>query len=303
MERMDLREAYRVLEVPVGASEAAVREARKTLAKVWHPDRHANDPELAKKAQQKLADINTAFEAIRAASFPSSVAEPKAAPATPPRPAPPPAAPPPVAANIEFVPRRRLRLWVLFLPLVAAGVGSYLAIRELARNTPGRGVIEYRADAAVAVLTPPPPQPPPAAADAAAAPPATSTFDLGATEAEVRAIQGEPDVALGALHQWNYKVANVTFDHGVVVAFWNPDHSLRVEMHPKDAAAAARARAAGTYTVGASRDEVIALDGTPEIIERVIDETWHYEGGSSIEFDKQGRVKKIDDFGQNLHGH
>src|SRR6188768_3595072 len=84
---MDLREAYRVLELEPGANEDAVRDARKLLAKVWHPDRHANDPELAKKAQDKLADINTAFEAIRAAKFPASLPSTKAARPAPKRPA------------------------------------------------------------------------------------------------------------------------------------------------------------------------------------------------------------------------
>lgn len=289
---MDLREAYRVLEVPVGASEDAVREARKTLAKVWHPDRHANDPELAKKAQQKLADINTAFEMIRAAKFPSSVEEPRPKPG--PGPAPRPPAPPPPPANIEFVPRRRIRWGVLLLLLAAVGAGTYLAILKLGNRS------QPTAPPPPVVLVQPPAVTTRPPADAAAPVP-SATFDLGSTEAEVRAIQGEPDVTLDMLHQWNYRGANVTFERGLVVAYWNADHSLHVELHPKDAAIAARARAAGTYTIGASRDEVIALDGTPDMITRVIDETWHYAGGSSIVFDKQGRVTSFDDFGEELH--
>ena len=67
---MELREAYRVLELAPGATEEAVRDARKTLVKVWHPDRHANDPELQKRAEIKLGEINAAFEAVRAGGVP-----------------------------------------------------------------------------------------------------------------------------------------------------------------------------------------------------------------------------------------
>src|SRR5512138_607740 len=91
---MELRDAYRVLEIAVGASEDDVRDARKTLAKVWHPDRHANDPELAKKAEAKLADVNTAFETIRKAKFPSSIPEPVPVATSAPRPEPPKPDPP-----------------------------------------------------------------------------------------------------------------------------------------------------------------------------------------------------------------
>ena len=107
---MELGEAYKVLELTPGANEEAVRDARKLLAKVWHPDRHANDPELEKRAQHKLADINTAFEAIRDAKFPlAAAAKPKpvevaAVPRAEAKPEPP--APPAADSNLELVPRR-----------------------------------------------------------------------------------------------------------------------------------------------------------------------------------------------------
>jgi hypothetical protein len=71
MNGVDLREAYAVLGVSPGTNEAGVREAYRDLAKVWHPDRHAADPRLQRKADEKLKQINAAYQAIRSAGFPS----------------------------------------------------------------------------------------------------------------------------------------------------------------------------------------------------------------------------------------
>jgi CHASE2 domain-containing sensor protein len=67
MSQMHLVEAYRQLEIEVGASEEAVRRAYLDLTKVWHPDRFAHDPSLRAKAQEKLKSINVAYDAILSA--------------------------------------------------------------------------------------------------------------------------------------------------------------------------------------------------------------------------------------------
>jgi len=138
---VDLREAYRVLEIAEGANEEAVRDARKLLAKVWHPDRHANDPELAARAQHKQSEINSAYEAIRAAQFPTSLPERPAPSRRPPTkpPTPPAAAPPP--ARIEFVQNRRVRWSVLVLFAIALGAGTYFAITRLGERSAGRSPV------------------------------------------------------------------------------------------------------------------------------------------------------------------
>jgi hypothetical protein len=297
--RVELHEAYRILDVAAGADEDAVREARKTLAKVWHPDRHTNDPELASKAQAKLADINTAFETIRAAKFPSSVAVP--GPPSKPTPAPAtwtPRPPSPADSPIELVPRRRLRTWVVLLMVAAIGVGAYVAVMRIGGE---KTIVSPSQPPTPPPGSPPPPsQPGPASPGASPAPAGATTFDLGATEDEVRAVQGEPTEVMRMLHIWQYGFASVTFEHGVVVGYWNTEGTLHVRLTPRDATAAARAKAAGSFARGASKDEVIALQGTPEFIDHVIDETWHYPGGSSVEFGRDGRVKSVNDFAGEL---
>jgi formylglycine-generating enzyme required for sulfatase activity len=62
----DLQAAYRVLELEPGAPPERVKEAWRELAKVWHPDRFPNDPKLQKKGNEKLKEINEAYQRITA---------------------------------------------------------------------------------------------------------------------------------------------------------------------------------------------------------------------------------------------
>src|SRR5262245_36955609 len=55
---------YRILEVEPGASLAEIKRSYRELAKVWHPDRFPNDIRLQRKAQEKLKQINLAYERI-----------------------------------------------------------------------------------------------------------------------------------------------------------------------------------------------------------------------------------------------
>ena len=60
----DLQESYHLLEVEIGAPLEDVKRAYRELVKVWHPDRFAHDPKLQRKAQEKLKQINLAYELI-----------------------------------------------------------------------------------------------------------------------------------------------------------------------------------------------------------------------------------------------
>lgn len=55
---------YRTLDLENGASLEEVKQARRDLAKVWHPDRWTHDPKMQRKANEKLKDINQAFEEL-----------------------------------------------------------------------------------------------------------------------------------------------------------------------------------------------------------------------------------------------
>ena len=54
-----------MLGVKPGASQEEVNQAYRDLANVWHPDRFAGNPRLQKKAEEKLKEINAAYEYIK----------------------------------------------------------------------------------------------------------------------------------------------------------------------------------------------------------------------------------------------
>ena len=61
---MDHDKAYELLGVKPGVSNRDLKAAHRDLAKVWHPDRFLHDPRLQQKAQEKLKEINEAYELL-----------------------------------------------------------------------------------------------------------------------------------------------------------------------------------------------------------------------------------------------
>ncbi|MFL6227527.1 MAG: DnaJ domain-containing protein [Pyrinomonadaceae bacterium] len=53
-----------VLGLDPHASAQEIKAAYRDLAKVWHPDRFAHDPRLQQKAQEKLKEINDAYQRL-----------------------------------------------------------------------------------------------------------------------------------------------------------------------------------------------------------------------------------------------
>ena len=94
----ELDKYHELLGVAPGASGQVLKEAYRDLAKVWHPDRFSHDPRLQQKAQEKLKEINEAYEQLTSG---------KAARRT--RPAPTPDKPHAPAAT----PVRRKRPWLI----------------------------------------------------------------------------------------------------------------------------------------------------------------------------------------------
>ena len=60
----DYNTYYQILESQIGASLEDVKRSYRDLVKVWHPDRFGNDLKLQIKAQEKLKQINHAYEQL-----------------------------------------------------------------------------------------------------------------------------------------------------------------------------------------------------------------------------------------------
>ena len=62
---MNIEDAYRILDLEVGATKAEVKEQYKLLLQFYHPDKHTKSPEKLKhKASLKYAEVDQAYKFI-----------------------------------------------------------------------------------------------------------------------------------------------------------------------------------------------------------------------------------------------
>ena len=67
---MDIERCYEVLELDPGASPDEAKQAYKDIVNVWHPDRFSSNLRLKEKAEEKIKEINAAYDTVK--SFLSS---------------------------------------------------------------------------------------------------------------------------------------------------------------------------------------------------------------------------------------
>ena len=67
---MNADKAYELLGMKPGVSARELKAAHRDLAKVWHPDRFLHDPRLRDKAQEKLKEVNEAYELLSSGKTP-----------------------------------------------------------------------------------------------------------------------------------------------------------------------------------------------------------------------------------------
>jgi hypothetical protein len=138
---MTYEEALRALGLRLGASEAAIKEAYRDMAKVWHPDRFPGDERLRRKAQEELKHINEAYRILSARR--ASTREPRSGSAAEkPRDRPPP--PPWTARAAAGGPtqrsRFRLRPWMfIVVAILGTALIGYFATEPTASRGAARG--------------------------------------------------------------------------------------------------------------------------------------------------------------------
>jgi hypothetical protein len=65
----DVSKSYQVLGLKPGATPEEARQTYRDLVNVWHPDRFSHDERLRLVAQEKLKEINGAYEVVKAGFF------------------------------------------------------------------------------------------------------------------------------------------------------------------------------------------------------------------------------------------
>ncbi len=63
--RNEMEKYYKILGIKPGATEKEIEEAYKDLVNVWNPDRFSNNPRLREKANEKIKEINIAYEKLK----------------------------------------------------------------------------------------------------------------------------------------------------------------------------------------------------------------------------------------------
>ncbi len=61
-----MKDPYQVLGVNRESSDEEIKKAYRELARKYHPDRYANNPDFAEIANEKMQEINAAYDAINA---------------------------------------------------------------------------------------------------------------------------------------------------------------------------------------------------------------------------------------------
>lgn len=63
---MDTQRGFEILELDSHATLEDAKQAYKDLVNVWHPDRFSDNPRLRLRAENRLKEINLAFETVMA---------------------------------------------------------------------------------------------------------------------------------------------------------------------------------------------------------------------------------------------
>ena len=81
----DFQGCYRILDLEPGVTLDEVKRSYRELVKVWHPDRFTGDAKLQQKAEEKLKQINRAYEILEGGLLNGEKTEQKAARPRPPQ--------------------------------------------------------------------------------------------------------------------------------------------------------------------------------------------------------------------------
>ena len=274
----DMHRYYEILGLTPDAPIEARKQAYKDLVKVWHPDRFAHDPRLQQKAQEKLQEINEAYEKLKSlkngeARMTSRTKEDRTSLFKKQHPS--------YTSFTEKVrsrkkPKRNMLVWIWMFILF---IGFSVVLSQISNRL--EHVQPQHRDASSSQSS----------SSSSLIPDRKTYFTIGSMKNEVQEIQGTPSRIIG--DTWFYRASQVTFSDDRVVGYSNNSENLRMRLLP--ATDVTHIRTKGYFTIGSTRDEVLALQGTPS---GIIGNIWLY-GLSQIIFYNE-KVVSYSNISKNL---
>jgi curved DNA-binding protein CbpA len=264
---------YYILGVAENCSLDALKAARRRLVKSWHPDRFPTDGEMKRLAEERIKDINTAFEHLidhykKYGTLPTPSVDTNSSTATD--------GPsnnandrsPVDSFSQDFTPpvRRPFNSTVVrtTLLLVALLISAEMGRVVFTQN-------RQNSDTSSSTLRSNPALSKTSSSPIAAAP---KYFTIGSTLGEVYATQGAPLAIENGV--WRYGKSSVYFTDGLVTSWEeDPETPLKTTLLPSSSP-----QVPDTFTVGSSKAEVRALEGTPLVETSTL---WDY-GLSKVHF-------------------
>jgi hypothetical protein len=117
------------------------------------------------------------------------------------------------------------------------------------------------------------------------------SFSLGSSKDEVVRVQGAPTRVEG--NKWSYGFGEIYFKDGVVIGFNNFFNTLKITMLPSKEPVTSLSP--GHFTIGSSQDDVLAVQGTPTVVQGNI---WSYQLSEVLFVD--GKVRNVSNLSGNL---
>jgi outer membrane protein assembly factor BamE (lipoprotein component of BamABCDE complex) len=314
----DIDRYYEILELRSGASLEEVKRTYRDLVRVWHPDRFSHDPRLQQKTQEKLKEINEAYEKLQAflrgqrGSRGNSKGSAGRWPAT-----------------VAWL-RNEYGLMPTVVKITVAVILLLIVITSTQNSGSKQITPEPDKTSLVALASKPVSEPQGTVArpgrkagpenEAAGPPkeaPKTATaeletapanresggehavshrlpdgyFTIGSSKDHLLAIQGPPSRVDG--NTFNYAYSSVDFRRDRVSGYSNVSKNLKVRLLPSGESSGASSP--GYFTIGSSKDDVLVVQGTPS---SVYGNRFEY-GHSSVDF-RDDRVSGYSNISKDL---
>lgn len=265
---------YYILGVPENCSLDVLKAARRRLVKSWHPDRFPTDGEMKRQAEERIKDINTAFEHLidhykRYGTLPTPSADTNSSAATDRRSDNANDRSPVDSFSQDFTPPVRpsfkstvVRATLLLVALlISAEIGRVVFTQGRQSTDTSTPSSTLRSNPVLSTPSSP----------IAAAP---KYFTIGSTLGEVYATQGAPLAIENGV--WRYGKSSVYFTDGLVTSWEeDPETPLKTTLLPSSSP-----QVPETFTVGSTKAEVRAIEGAPLVETSTL---WDY-GLSKVHF-------------------